>query len=49
MNTHTIGDIILDEASIAAGVRNVAAQISQDYTDAVVITVVPGGFSIRQI
>lgn len=43
MNTHTIGDIILDEASIAAGVRNVAAQISQDYTDAVVITVVPGG------
>ena len=43
MNTHTIGDIILDEASIAAGVRNVAAQLSQDYTDAVVITVVPGG------
>ena len=43
MNTHAIGDIILSEATIDAGVRNVAARLNQDYTDAVVITVVPGG------
>lgn len=43
MNTHAIGDIILCEAAIAKGVRNVAARLNQDYTDAVVITVVPGG------
>ncbi|HED1419765.1 TPA: hypoxanthine phosphoribosyltransferase [Kluyvera georgiana] len=43
MNTHAIGDIILCEAAIAEGVRNVAARLNQDYTDAVVITVVPGG------
>lgn len=43
MNTHPIGDIILCEAAIAEGVRNVAARLNQDYTDAVVITVVPGG------
>ncbi|MDA8494601.1 phosphoribosyltransferase [Kluyvera georgiana] len=43
MNTHAIGDIILCEAAIAKGVRDVAARLNQDYTDAVVITVVPGG------
>lgn len=43
MNQHTIGDIIIDEASIATGVRNVAARLNNDYDDAVVITVVPGG------
>ena len=43
MNTHAIGDIILCETAIAEGVRNVAARLNQDYTDAVVITVVPGG------
>lgn len=40
---HHIGEVILDEASIALGVSQVAERLNQDYTDAVVITVVPGG------
>lgn len=43
MKDQHIGEIIIDEAAIAAGVRRVAAQLNQDFTDAVVITVVPGG------
>ncbi|MGZ0748776.1 phosphoribosyltransferase [Kluyvera sichuanensis] len=43
MSNHRIGEIILDEAAIATGVRNVAAQLNHDFHDAVVITVVPGG------
>lgn len=43
MNNHQIGEVIIDEASIAAGVRRVAEQLNNDYADAVVITVVPGG------
>ncbi|EHJ4975239.1 hypoxanthine phosphoribosyltransferase [Salmonella enterica] len=43
MNNYCIGDVIIDEQNIAAGVSNVARQLNQDYTDAVVITVVPGG------
>ncbi|MDM2763646.1 MULTISPECIES: type I phosphoribosyltransferase [Citrobacter] len=40
---HHIGEVILDEESIAVGVSRVAEQLNNDYTDAVVITVVPGG------
>lgn len=43
MNNYRIGEVIIDEARIAAGVNNVAGQLNRDYTDAVVITVVPGG------
>ncbi|WP_432700377.1 phosphoribosyltransferase [Kluyvera cryocrescens] len=43
MKNHHIGDIILDEEAIAAGVRRVAERLNQDFADAVVITVVPGG------
>ena len=43
MENQHIGDIILDEEAIATGVRNVAARLNQNFTDAVVITVVPGG------
>ena len=43
LKNHHIGDIILDEEAIAAGVRRVAERLNQDFADAVVITVVPGG------
>lgn len=43
MSNQPIGEIILDEAAIASGVRQVAAQLNRDFSDAVVITVVPGG------
>lgn len=42
INLHA-GDVILSEEKIKAGVNNVAAQLNTHYTDAVVITVVPGG------
>lgn len=43
MNTHPVGDIILSTEAIARGVSEVARAINQDFSDAVVITVVPGG------
>lgn len=41
-NTHA-GDVVLDQAAIAHGVSIVADNLNQNFTDAVVITVVPGG------
>ncbi|MGU3489752.1 phosphoribosyltransferase, partial [Enterobacter bugandensis] len=38
-----IGAVVLDEQAIAHGVEKVASQLNQDFKDAVVITVVPGG------
>ncbi len=43
MNNQHSGKVILDEVAIAEGVRKVAVQLNNDFTDAVVITVVPGG------
>ncbi|MEX3021025.1 phosphoribosyltransferase [Kluyvera sp. STS39-E] len=43
MENQHIGDVVLDEKAIATGVSSVAAQLNNDFTDAVVITVVPGG------
>lgn len=38
-----IGPVVLDESAIAHGVEQVAAQLNKDFTEAVTITVVPGG------
>lgn len=43
MKHEHVGDVILDASSIAQGVSQVAAQLNQDFDEAVVITVVPGG------
>ncbi|MGK9175540.1 hypoxanthine phosphoribosyltransferase [Yokenella regensburgei] len=43
MNTNPVGDIILTQEAIARGVSDVAAALNQHFTEAVVITVVPGG------
>ena len=43
MDNRYIGELILDEAAIAAGVERVAALLNERYQDAVMITVVPGG------
>lgn len=43
MDNRYIGERILDEAAIATGVERVAALLNDNYQDAVVITVVPGG------
>lgn len=43
MKNQSIGDVVLDEKTIADGVSKVAAELNHDFTDAVVITVVPGG------
>ena len=43
MDNRYIGEVILDEAAIAAGVERVAALLNERYQDAVMITVVPGG------
>lgn len=38
-----IGDLVLSEAQIKAGVTHVAEQLNQQFDEAVIITVVPGG------
>lgn len=43
MNNTYIGELVLSQAVIEEGVTQVAQQLNQNYTDAVVITVVPGG------
>lgn len=43
MNRNPVGDIILSTEAIASGVSKVATAINHDFTEAVVITVVPGG------
>ena len=43
MNTPPAGDIVLSAEAIAQGVRDVARAINHDFSEAVVITVVPGG------
>jgi hypoxanthine phosphoribosyltransferase len=43
MNTHHIGEIVLSSGAIARGVSKVAAEINDNFTQAVIITVVPGG------
>jgi hypoxanthine phosphoribosyltransferase len=43
MNGSHIGKIILDESTIAKGVNLVADRLNADFSDAVIITVVPGG------
>lgn len=43
MNNHFVGEIILSTEAIAQGVSKIAAQINKDFSEAVVITVVPGG------
>ncbi len=43
MKNENVGEIILDEKAIAQGVAKVAAQLNQDFDEAVIITVVPGG------
>jgi len=41
-NTH-IGQVVFDEAAIALGAAKVAEQLNNRYSEAVIITVVPGG------
>lgn len=43
MNGSHTGQIILDESTIAKGVNLVADRLNADFSDAVIITVVPGG------
>jgi len=43
MNAYHIGEVVIDEARIAAGVSSIAGALNRDFSDAVVITVVPGG------
>lgn len=43
MNDSHTGKIILDESTIAKGVNLVADRLNADFSDAVIITVVPGG------
>ncbi|WP_392561075.1 phosphoribosyltransferase family protein [Orbus sturtevantii] len=43
MKSRHIGKIIIDESAIANGVTAVARQLNLDFSDAVIITVVPGG------
>ncbi|WP_392564859.1 phosphoribosyltransferase family protein [Orbus wheelerorum] len=43
MKNNHIGEVIMNEKVIAEGVTKVAAQLNLDFTDAVIITVVPGG------
>ncbi|MDW6003993.1 phosphoribosyltransferase [Vibrio mangrovi] len=43
MNNKHIGELVLDEIFIQKGVEIVAQQLNDHFTDAVVITVVPGG------
>lgn len=43
MKNKHIGKVIINEAAIAEGVKNVAAQINHDFNSAVILTVVPGG------
>ncbi|VUS30822.1 phosphoribosyltransferase [Klebsiella spallanzanii] len=43
MNGSHTGKIILDESTIAEGVNLVADRLNADFSDAVIITVVPGG------
>ncbi len=44
MKTNTyVGEVVLNEAQIQEGVKRVAQQLNQQFDDAVVITVVPGG------
>lgn len=38
-----VGDVVLNETQIQEGVQRVAQQLNQQFDDAVVITVVPGG------
>lgn len=38
-----VGEAVLDEAQIRAGVKLVAQQLNHQFDDAVIITVVPGG------
>ncbi|MFM2481643.1 phosphoribosyltransferase [Celerinatantimonas sp. YJH-8] len=38
-----IGEVVLNETQIQEGVKQVAQQLNQQFDDAVVITVVPGG------
>ncbi len=38
-----IGEVVLNEAQIQEGVKRVAQQLNQQFDDAIVITVVPGG------
>ncbi len=38
-----VGDVVLNEAQIQEGVKQVAQKLHQRFDDAVVITVVPGG------
>jgi len=43
MDNRYIGELVLDEPAIAAGVERVAVLLNSHYQDAIVITVVPGG------
>lgn len=43
MKSSHIGDLVLSEKQIQQGVNIVADKLNQEFTDAVVITVVPGG------
>lgn len=43
MKHEHVGEVIISASSIAQGVSQVAAQLNQDFDEAVVITVVPGG------
>ena len=43
MNKEHIGEVILSEQVIAEGVAKVAGELNQEFDDAVIITIVPGG------
>lgn len=43
MNKEHIGEAILSEQAIAEGVAKVAGELNQEFDNAVIITVVPGG------
>jgi hypoxanthine phosphoribosyltransferase len=43
MKNKRIGELVLSEAQIQAGVKQIAEQLNQQFTDLVAISVVPGG------
>lgn len=43
MNFSHVGELVLSEKQIQDGVEIVAAKLNKEFTDAVIITVVPGG------
>lgn len=43
MKNKHLGELVLDEQQIHKGVKMVAQKLNEQYSDAVIVTVVPGG------